>query len=97
MMKSCRSDPFRLRVCLFEGKTSKRYCSVHSQAFLITQRAVNSNGCAVFARTSLFNVLQLPTCSQDVSCHPECGQSADHRSSPQTGHELGEIGENDRY
>lgn len=38
-----------------------------------------------------------PTCSQDVSCHPECGQSADHRSSPQPGHELGEIGENDRY
>lgn len=40
---------------------------------------------------------QFPTCSQDVSRHPEGGQSADHGSSPQAGHELGEIGENDRY
>lgn len=95
MMKKCRSDRFRLRVCLFGVKPSKCYWSIHSQQFLRRQRAMNNNG--VFANTSSFYFLQLPTCSQDVSCHPECGQSADHRSSPQTGHELGEIGENDRY
>lgn len=33
-------------------------------------------------------VMQLPTCGKDVSCHPEGGQSADHRTSLQTGHEL---------
>lgn len=41
-------------------------------------------------------VVHLPTCSQGVSCHPEGGQSADHCPSPQTGHELGEVGEDNR-
>lgn len=77
------------------SKTIKVLLVMHSQQFLRRQRAMNNNG--VFANTSSFYFLQLPTCSQDVSCHPECGQRADHRSSPKTGHELGEIGENDRY
>lgn len=92
--KNCRSDRLNLRVCLLGVKTSK---CCWSQQLLIKQRTMNNNGCAVFAKTSSFCFLQLPTCSQDVSCHPECGQSTDHGSSPQTGHELGEIGENDRY
>lgn len=58
---------------------------------------MKNHGCAVFAETSSFYFLQFRTCSQDVSRHPECSQCADHRSSPQTGHELREIGENDRY
>ncbi len=41
--------------------------------------------------------MYLPTCSQDVSCHPEGGQSADHRTSPQSGHKLWEIGEDNRH
>lgn len=41
-------------------------------------------------------VMQLPTCGKDVSCHPEGGQSADHRTSLQTGHELWEVGEDHR-
>lgn len=96
MMKNYRSDRFRLGVCLFGVKPSKCYRSIHSQQFLRRQCAMN-NKRVVSAKASSFYFLQLPTCSQDVSCHPECGQSADHRTSPQTGHELREIGENDRY
>lgn len=44
----------------------------------------------------LMGLVCLPTCSQDVSCHPEGGQSADHCASPQTGHELREVGEDNR-
>ena len=40
--------------------------------------------------------MSFPTCSQDVSCHPKGGQSADHRTSPPSGHELREVGEDDR-
>lgn len=40
-------------------------------------------------------VVYVPTCSQDVSCHPEGGQSADHGTSPQSGHKLREVGEDD--
>lgn len=41
-------------------------------------------------------LMSFPTCSQDVSCHPKGGQSADHRTSPPSGHELREVGEDDR-
>ena len=40
--------------------------------------------------------LSLPTCSQDVSCHPESGQTADHCSSPPSGHKLREVREDNR-
>lgn len=36
------------------------------------------------------------TCSQDVSCHPECSQSTDHCTPALSGHELREVGEDNR-
>lgn len=38
----------------------------------------------------------LLTSSQDVSCHPEGGQTADHGPPPQARHELWEVGEDNR-
>lgn len=62
MMKNCRSDRFRLTVCLFGVKTSKCCWSIHSQSidnFLIRQGAMNNNGCPIFCK----NLILLPAAS----------------------------------